>query len=172
MPVYQPFRKPHNDLESLIHGSLVSSLKPLRCNVPNRYHLVKITKMTIMEFWSRTLFQAFATESSGYPMTSPNDLVHGNSRNEREVVWFIRQQCRDWEALGFQREWVLNVLMEEFNGVGQHRASVIREMQRWTAADTARDVPGNLKTMEELLAWIDEFHASQDNHDTTSADGA
>ncbi len=26
-------------------------------------------------------------------------------------------------------------------------------------ADTARDVPGNLKTMEELLGWIDEFHA-------------
>jgi hypothetical protein len=56
--------------------------------------------------------------------------------------------------------------MEEFNGVGQHRASVVRELQRWTAADTARDVPGNLKTMEELLGWIDEFHASQGNHDT------
>jgi hypothetical protein len=50
--------------------------------------------------------------------------------------------------------------------MGQHRASVHLELQRWMAADTARDVPGNLKTMEELLAWIDEFHASQDNHNT------
>jgi hypothetical protein len=57
-------------------------------------------------------------------------------------------------------------LTEEFQGMGQHRASVHLELQRWIAADTVKDVPGNLKTMEELLAWIDEFHASQDNHDT------
>lgn len=58
------------------------------------------------------------------------------------------------------------MLQQEFDGVRQHRASAIRELQRWKAADRARDVPENLKTMEELLAWIDEFHASQDNHNT------
>jgi hypothetical protein len=58
------------------------------------------------------------------------------------------------------------MLQQEFNGVRQHHAFAIRELQRWKAADRARDVPGSLKTVEELLAWIDEFHASQDNHNT------
>lgn len=100
MPVYQPFGNPHSDLETLMHASLVSFLKPLRCDVPNRYLLVLLTKITVMDLWIGALFIACAMESSGHPMTSPSDLVHGSTLNEREIVWFIRQQCRDWEALG------------------------------------------------------------------------
>lgn len=100
MPVYQPFRKPHNDLESLIHGSLVSSLKPLRCDVPNRYHLVLATEIHITDLWLQALVIAYALESSGVPMPLPSDFVYSDSRDEYELVWFIIQYCRDLEASG------------------------------------------------------------------------